>query len=223
MPGSVPEQVIHDLKNPLNSIRAIVSLIHMLPQQHYSNFSHYILDIDRITEELNLRIEDILDTRYKEKLELMEPIDIVQLSRSILKKFTFINQISLNEITYSFNTEKQLFVTNPKAFISILENLLSNAIKNSPPGETIMYTSILEDDLLKIRMFNKGDAIVNDQKLFSRFLPLGIWLQYIPRNKKGLRIVQKFTSMLGGIIFYRYDANSGSMFQLEFPLHRLDE
>jgi PAS domain S-box-containing protein len=157
--------IVHDLKNPLNMILNMPEsydtikkekIIHQSARQML-NMVLNILDVHKY-EEVGLKLE-LKDRR-------LEPIGL-----KAAEKVHFLCE--QKAITLHIDIDPNLTVwaeadTLERVFI----NLLTNAIKHSPIGETIsINTHIIEPEIVRIDVTNKGDGIDEDKKhlVFQKF------------------------------------------------------
>lgn len=157
--------IVHDLKNPLNSILSVP--INIPPEQQLQSIRQSAKHM------LNL-VLNILDVNkyQKSKMEL-------QLKASSL--FNILD-LALNQIFY-LATQKNILVktgimedyiilVDPEIFERVFINLLTNAIKYTPTNGTITIESIFGDSSdLYIRVIDTGSGIPREKEdlVFSEF------------------------------------------------------
>ncbi len=152
---SVISMIIHDLKNPLNSIIGLSSLNDPIFIKHIHNASRQMLHL----------VENILDVRKYEtnslKLFLVHS-DLKQLSNEAIEEVSFLLKQKNNRIiNNTFSFELQL---DPDIIRRVYVNLLTNAIKFSPENGPITLNSEINDSHIIISISDEGAGIaIEDQ------------------------------------------------------------
>lgn len=167
----------HDLRSPLNQIKALVSLMQLdssslTPAQNSSieminqAASRLLKMINRI---LDLNAIDERDIALKlEKANLNTIIhDIINHARILsAEKNIIIHSPSLNVENFA--------IVDVNYLIQVLENLLSNAIKFSPPNKNIFIEIEHSADLVKIIVRDEGPGLTSDDmnNVFQKYRQL---------------------------------------------------
>ena len=101
---------------------------------------------------------------------------------------------------------------------NILTNLISNAIKYSPEGAPIWVESVVNDELVRISVHDRGIGIPDaEQKhLSDRFFRASNAANTTQGTGLGLYIVQQYAKMMGGTLHFKSHVEEGSEFLVEF-------
>jgi len=124
------------------------------------------------------------------------------------------------QIIYVHKGRNTMVYLDKHIFKNIMNNLLSNAIKFSPEHSEIELTSSIKKNQLTIKLTDKGIGIPagDQQKIFRRFFRATNALINQEGTGLGLHIVKKYTDLLNGDVFFKSEENSGTTFELTFPI-----
>lgn len=109
-------------------------------------------------------------------------------------------------------------------FQQVLSNLLSNAAKFSPTGGTVIITTQLLHNAVRISVIDRGAGIPEAfrARIFEKFSQAD---SADARSKGGtglgLAIVRELTNRMGGQIYFETQEGVGTKFHLEFPAQAL--
>ncbi|MGI9036979.1 MAG: sensor histidine kinase [Pyrinomonadaceae bacterium] len=218
------DAVTHDLRTPLTSIKASVT---MLIEESRNNNIHVTLEpqgrrelleiIDEESDRLNDFIESMVEIA---KIEAGEfnlrkiPVEVEEIISAALyraERLTGNHQIKLN-------IEKNLpkISVDARAIAEAIYNLLDNAVKYSPPQSVITIFARRIKDFLEIAVEDEGTVVSENEraKIFEKFYRAD-------KSKKGfgmgLAIVRGIVESHGGKIRVESGAK-GSRFVFEIPL-----
>jgi signal transduction histidine kinase len=174
--------------------------------------------------QLNEVIEDLLaDMKLKMKSteNQKQEMDLRSLIRGLIQK----NMAILKEHGLAVDMDiservPERLVTDITLFYNILDNLLSNSIKYTDPGGMIMVTGDMRDEsTLSLVVEDTGIGIDTQhiEKIFNKdyIVPLQDYAKKFNRTGKGLYLVQKFVSALGGNIRVESEKGKGTRFIIE--------
>ena len=222
------DAVTHDLKTPLTSIKASVT---MLIEEQEQDSIHVTLEregrgdllevINEETDRLNTFVESMVEMArletgemtWRKKQTSVEEIISNSLQRA--ESFTATHKIIVNE-------EKDLppLSVDSKAISEVLYNLLDNAVKYSPADSTIEISVSRNGDKILFSVEDEGLGIIeeNREKVFQKFYRAN-------HNAKGfgmgLAIVRAIIEAHNGKIWIE-DGKTGSRFIFGLPLE-IDE
>lgn len=163
----------HDLKTPLTSIIAYLSILdeseHM-PEEERKKYTHISLEkavrlkelIDEFFEITRFNLQDIA-------LE-QEPLDVSMMLEQIADEFYAV--LAEKGLTCQVETEENLTVKgDPDKLARVFDNLLRNAISYSYPDTVIFVKAKTENDEIRIEFINKGPEIPERQltAIFEKF------------------------------------------------------
>ncbi|MEP2024768.1 MAG: PAS domain-containing sensor histidine kinase [Reichenbachiella sp.] len=208
----------HEFRTPLSAVLSSVSLIgKYISDENRDKKLKHINRIKSSVGELTGILNDFLS---------MDRLDAGKLSASgkqiLICDFLHELKEEMQELTKKDQvlelkcaTPGVSFNTDPQILKQILVNLMSNAIKYSPPGEKVVLDVIIKDDLLIIKVIDKGMGIPKaDQKhLFDKFFRANN-ASHIQGTGLGLNIVKKYLELINGTITFKSTEGSGSTFIL---------
>jgi K+-sensing histidine kinase KdpD len=221
------DAVTHDLKTPLTSIKASVT---MLIEEQAEDSIHVTLEregrgdlleiINEETDRLNLFVESMVEmarleageTTWRKKQTAVEEIIGNSLQRA--ERFTANHKIKVEP-------EDHLppLSVDSKAISEVVYNLLDNAVKYSPANSTIEISVKRNNDKIIFSVEDEGPGIApeNREKIFQKFYRAD-------RTAKGfgmgLAIVRAIVEAHDGKIWVEA-GKTGSRFMFELPLKNL--
>ena len=214
--------VAHDLRTPLTSIRASLSLMSMGAMGEMPDKAKRQIDgAEKNTKRLINLINDLLDIEKMEagKMEM-------KFSDCVLQEIFDEAADSVREFAKNAKVEIDVQETaitlqaDQERMVRVLINLLGNAVKFSPAESTIKLTGALKDDQLEIRVTDQGRGIPEDfkDKIFVRFQ------QVNPEDKQekqgtglGLAICKAIVEGHNGTIGVDSEVGKGSSFWMLIP------
>jgi signal transduction histidine kinase len=220
--------VAHDLRSPLNRVKALVQLIEIEGNLN-SNQKNYLQLMDRTTGSGLALIRDLLDIHQIQHPE--GQIHPEELNLDILIKelvMSYEGQISFKELKLEFEPPKQhfMFVSDEFFLNRILDNLVSNAIKFSfREGRIwVAWDKIGEEVSISVKDEGPGISVEEQPKLFKKFQKLS------PRPTAGedstglgLAIVKALVDRLKGKVEVISNVNEGSEFKVILPVLKIAE
>jgi two-component system sensor histidine kinase KdpD len=218
------DAVTHDLKTPLTSIKASVT---MLIEEQEQDSIHVTLEregrgdlldvINEETDRLNTFVESMVEMArleagemtWRKKQTTVEEIISNSLQRA--ESFTATHKIIVN-------AEEDLppLSVDSKAISEVVYNLLDNAVKYSPAASTIEISVRRNDEKILFSVEDEGPGIIaeNREKVFQKFYRA-------TRNAKGfgmgLAIVRAIIEAHNGKIWVE-SGKIGSRFVFDLPL-----
>lgn len=158
--------IVHDLKNPLNSIinyTRVKNQHENYDPQNIEGAAHKMLDL----------VNNIIDVQKFE--ETKYELNLSQISLNSLVKSALQNvQVMLNQKNISVDiriVDSVLLKCDRELIERVFVNLLTNAIKFSPNNKTISIETELNNELVKIKIMDEGPGIAADKipLLFNKF------------------------------------------------------
>ena len=219
------DAVTHDLKTPLTSIKASVT---MLIEEQQQKAIHVTLEreernellevIEEETDRLNAFVESMVEmarleageTNWRKKQTSVEEIISNGLQRAE-------SLIGAHEIKVTADENLPPLSVDSKAISEVVYNLIDNAAKYSPPGSTIEISVRREAENILFSVEDEGAGIApeNREKVFQKFYRAN-------RNAKGfgmgLAIVRAIVEAHNGKIWVEDGREKGSRFVFELPL-----
>lgn len=214
----------HDLKTPLTSIIAYLTMLDEQPEmplEERSKYTHIALEKSLRLGELINEFFEITRFNLQDIVLEKETVDLSMMLEQLAdESYAVLNSKSL---TCSIHTDEGLIVDgDPDKLARVFDNLLRNAIAYSYPGTNIDIKANLDGNLVVIVFTNQGDPIPQ-QKLTSIFEKF-----YRVDNARssqtggaglGLSIAREIVELHGGTI----EASSSSYstrFTVRLPRHQ---
>ena len=211
----------HDLSAPLKSIRGLVTLSKMEPQ----NAQLYLDKINTSVYRLEDFINEVLDySRTSRKTLALEEIDLKELIQEINSKFEFLEHSAKIEFSFQLNT---FTVTSDRFLLRVaLSNLISNAIKYQKKINDhkpfVKFQSFEDKGNLIIEVIDNGEGIKPEyhDKLFNMFYRGTLSSS---GSGLGLYIAKEAMQKLDGKISMTSVWGEGSAFRIQLPLISADK
>jgi two-component system sensor histidine kinase KdpD len=221
------DAVTHDLKTPLTSIKASVT---MLIEEQAQDSIHVTLEregrgdlleiINEETDRLNTFVESMVEmarleageTTWRKNQTSVEEIIGNSLQRA--ESFT-----ALHKIEVTLDDDLPPLSVDSKAISEVVYNLLDNAVKYSPAGSKIEISAKRTGDKIVFAVEDEGSGIAEPdrEKIFQKFYRA-------TRSAKGfgmgLAIVRAIIEAHDGKIWVE-NGRAGSRFMFELPLKNL--
>jgi signal transduction histidine kinase len=214
---------VHDLKNPLASIRGVVDVLH---EEGEANEEMLRL-IRSSTDHMLAMISDVLASSAIESGHLqlaMKPVDLAALGHTVVESFE--EQARRKEQTLRFHLDAEDTCTvrgDTGRLHEVCSNLVSNALKYSPPGAPIDVTVGSTADTVTFAVTDEGPGLTDEDKqgLFKPFNRLSAQ----PTGDEsstglGLHIVRRLTRLHDGAVDVETTPGEGSTFAVRLPRHR---
>lgn len=206
----------HDLSAPLKSIRGLVTLSRMEPQ----NNQLYLDKINTSVSRLEDFIGEVLDySRTNRKTLTLETIDLHELMDEINSKLEFHEPYS--KIKFSCQLKIVSVISDRFLLRVALSNVISNAIKYQKKFEShqpfVEIRSFEDDQSLIIEVADNGEGIRTEyqDKLFNMFYR---GTMSSSGSGLGLYIAKEALQKLGGNIKVESTWGEGSVFRIQLPL-----
>lgn len=214
--------VSHDLRTPLTSIMAMLSLISNSVQEAPARVKELATMSEREARRLVSLINDLLDLEKMESGRFEMCYETVDLPELIEQAVTGILSIAEHKgITIEVNSLDIDIEADGARLLQVLNNLLSNAVKFSPPNSSISVTCAELNDMLEVRIRDQGRGIdqIQQQRIFERYTQIEIGDS---REKGGsglgLAICKAILEEHGGQIGVSSEPGQGSTFWFRVPL-----
>ncbi len=212
--------VAHDLRSPLNQIRAVLGLIKMENEKHSS--LELIELANQSSEILSERVNKILDIEAinagkvnvkTTKLEVAKVLDNLKQnvhSAAIQKRMNL-----------KVDTSRELScLADQNYLLQVLENLCTNAIKYSPENSEIFVSATGQDKNVLFAVKDQGPGIPETERA-NLFLPYSKTSNKPTGNESstglGLAIVKKYVEAMAGEVWVESEPNKGSVFYVKLP------
>lgn len=217
--------IVHELRNPLNSIMGFSSFIKDEPEMELKERMEYITIIQESSRTMNQLVNRFLDVQRLESRSVdyhREPTDLVATAKLVCDSQK--PQLLAKSIELSFRAEEGIPVTSvsPDLMREAFLNLVSNAIKYGDEHRTIEVVMKRTNDTILFIITDHGYGISaeNQEKLFSKFFR-------VTSNKKaamqvgtglGLAHVKEVMKFHKGEVALESSAELGCRFTLTIPI-----
>ena len=213
--------VVHDLRNPINTISMSCSLLLDTPDPNSALPSRKTLQIiRRASERMNRLVQDLLDVQRIEGGRLAvdpRPESLSTVVRDALDMLRPLADANGLELTLDAADDLPRAMADPVRIQQVLSNLIGNAIKFTPRGGRITTRLDAFDSQLQVAVIDTGPGIPANAlpHIFGRFWQAdrhdtrGIGL--------GLAIAKGLVEAHGGHIWVESRLNEGSTFYFTIP------
>lgn len=212
--------VVHDLKNPVNTLDLHAQLLlrnPALPESARESVKH-IRDEARSLLRLILNLLDISKSEQARLTANRSSVDLEALTREIAEGF------ELRARNAQLRLERQLQVArvraDPDLLRRVLENLLDNALRHSPPGSCVRLQACAEAGATVLRVVDEGRGIpaADRERVFETFVQGSTEEALEARTNRGLGLAfcRLAVEAHGGSISIE-DAQPGAVFCVRIP------
>lgn len=207
--------VSHDLSAPLKSIKGLVTISRLQPDQA----NVYLDKIELSANKLEEFINEVLDySRATRKNIELEQIHIKELIEEINSKLEFMENFSKIEFTY--NLKIPMFTSDRVLVKVALGNIISNAIKYQKKFKEhhakVIFNTFQNSDEVIIEVVDNGEGIQDQykEKLFSMFYR---GTASASGSGLGLYIARESIKKIGGQVSFESVWGQGSTFRIHLP------
>ncbi len=211
----------HDLKNPLNSISGLTTLLKMEP-----GLSRDSLDLVAMIEKSSTRMRDLISrlldyNRIDQGKSEAKPSDMNLHELLTTRIDAFREQSKRKEIKLQFSSkvskEDAQLTSDPELLDQVFDNLISNALKFSQSGTTVEIRLHHYSNHFVVEVKDQGQGIP-PQEMPKLFLPF-TKLSNKPTGDEtssglGMSIVKQLLELLGGSISAESVVGKGTTFRV---------
>jgi two-component system sensor histidine kinase ChvG len=210
--------VVHELKNPLASIRNANEMIADVDSP--ADRRRFVAIIDQEVARMErllsgVREISMIDARLVR--ERREPVDLTALVTKIVDGFRL---RAGDRVRFQLDAEQLTVNASEDRLTQVFENILDNALSFSPPGSTIVVTATAENGEAVTRIADAGPGIPESNlgRIFDRFFT------HRPDASRhtgghtglGLAIVKTIVEAYGGRVSVA-NAERGAVFTVRLP------
>ena len=216
---------IHDLKNPLGSIRGFAELLHDEPQSRDS-----VVEMSETIRRISDNTLDLVNTLVNEKsikngqIQLNKiSTNIIPLIKEICARLNVMSSEKDQKLIVTLHTEELYCEVDPLRIADVFNNIVGNAIKFSPAASNICVRSSCTTSHLQITIDDQGPGMSAQDKL-KAFQP-GQTLSARPTGHEvstgmGLFSAKQNVELHGGTIRIADNPEGkGTRFVIEWPIH----
>jgi signal transduction histidine kinase len=223
---AVLASVSHDLRNPLQGIKAEAQLLKRRVTRGGGASTEQIDDaltcIDQAAVRMSSMIDELLDTarlQAGQRLALRrEPVDLVPLVREVIAEQSAVERE--RSIRFSAPPAGVVAEIDPARVRRVIENLLSNALKYSGQDSDVSVQLAAEASWAVVRIQDQGLGIpaADLPHVFEYFHRAGNVATRLPGIGLGLPGSQRIVEQHGGSIAVDSREGAGSTFTVRLPL-----
>lgn len=214
--------VAHDLRSPLNNIRAMMPLIKSeinLLSDHQKEFLDMInLSVERMGDMIN-RVLDINAIEARKINLKIEACDLSETLDMTVQNFAVSTEKKRVGVEKNFKLKRHFAHVDKNYLIQVIENILSNAIKFSNPDHNIYLDVESSGGKEQIRIRDEGPGISDQdqKKLFNKYQKLSAKPTANETSTGlGLSIAKKYIEAMQGKIWCESEIGKGATFIIEF-------
>jgi len=166
--------VIHDLRNPLNSIGVSLKMLSAFLPEDVMQKNQEILKIAQAScEHLQRLVDSLLDVSRMEEGEtifMMGELDLKPILEEVMRRFLVINTKEIQMETVYEDDLPAVYADREK-IERVLTNLLDNAYKYTPDKGSIKLNAIKKKDQVQVCIIDNGPGIPEKdrRRIFERF------------------------------------------------------
>jgi two-component system sensor histidine kinase/response regulator len=212
--------VVHDLKNPVNSIDLCAQLL-LRERELPPSARESSLQIRADARQLNRMILNLLDLAKADEGQLSPRPSLVDLRKLVGDT---IAELAVNAQAHGVDLRSELSADRIWADEDLLRrtltNLVENAIRYAPRGTTILVTGLRTDEGTELRVADAGSGIppAMRDKVFDPFVQVEAGDHPVARAGRGLGLTFcKLTVLAHGGLIWIEDATPGAVFCVRLP------
>lgn len=214
--------ISHEFRTPLTLIKSSVDTLKELRQRMTEPMQHLVDGLDKNTTHMMRLIDQLLEFRKlqnnKQKLNLQKT-DAISFIGEISTSFSDVASRMSIKYNYLPSEETIPVYLDKNKVDKIIFNLLSNAFKFTPRGGniTLSVDKTPDENMLRISVADSGIGIPVEKQhlLFSRFMQINFSSN---GTGIGLSLVNEFTRLHKGKVYYADNEGGGAVFTVELPI-----
>lgn len=216
--------VSHEIKTPLAVIQNYTTLLQddTLTRKQHREYTDIIFHATKQLSQLVTNILRLSKLENQAIIPVPQKYDVCrQLSDCVMN---FVNQLEVNNIDFSADTEERVFALADENMTEIVwNNLLSNAIKFTEPGGKITLNQISDRDTVIVSIQDSGCGMTEEtiRHIFDKFYQ-GDPCHLQKGNGLGLALVKQVLDLIGGTIVVESELYKGSTFTVKIPKAKKD-
>ena len=214
------KMAVHDLKNPIGSIRGFAELLQD-EMGHSLSTIEMVEIIKRISNNTLTLVESVLKTEEEE--DDLNKKEVVKVTSVLKETCLFLEPIARGKrqtIQIEGDVEDFTYLASRQKIQDIFYNILSNALKYSPPSSVVLVSVGTEDQNYFIQIRDQGPGFTKDD-FTKMFLP-GARLSARPSGGEsssgiGLYSVKNAVESLRAEVDIRNNKDRGACVTVKFP------
>jgi signal transduction histidine kinase len=217
--------VCHDLRVPVNTIMATLSLLGGSVPDRRKDVRSWLDVLTRATEHMRALIDDLLDTSRMESDQLVlhrartDVASVVQDACDLLRPVAASRSVTIES---SVVPDLPAIDADAPKLVRVIDNLLANAVESSPPNSVIQVQASRRGSDVAVSVRDEGRGISAEQleRLFDRF-----WSGTTTDGRRaglGLTIAKAIVEAHGGEISVESREGVGSAFTFTLPIETIE-
>ncbi len=212
--------VVHDLKNPVNSVDLQAQLLQRIPDlpARARGPIARIRDDARVQLRLILNLLDIAKSEEGRLVPTRTRIDLDTVFAEIVDALELRARDA--SVTLAVTADVHEMSADLDLLRRVLENLVENAIRHAPEGSTVRLSSLRDPAGVVLRITDEGPGVPADarERVFERFVQLGVEDGGATRAGRGLGLTFcKLAALAHDGRIWVEDAAPGAAFCVFFP------
>ncbi len=215
--------LVHELKTPITPVLAAVELL--MEEMNDPRLTRLVESIDRSANNLNQRIDELLDLARGET-------DMLQVDMEIVDTLSLFNDIGYEMIPLALRNKQILNFELPESLPSIeadrsrlrqiVMNLLNNAFKFTPEGGTVTLRASSDDESIYVEIEDTGPGINQEdlERLFEPYFRRTTDRERLSGLGLGLALAKNFVELHRGQIWVESKIGKGSIFHFTLPIRQ---
>jgi PAS domain S-box-containing protein len=215
--------LVHELKTPITPVLAAVELL--MEEMNDPHLARLVESIDRSANNLNQRIDELLDLARGET-------DMLQVDMEIVDTLSLFNDVGYEMIPLALRNKQILNFELPESLPSIeadrsrlrqiVMNLLSNAFKFTPEGGTVTLRASSDDESIYVEIEDTGPGINQEdlERLFEPYFRRTTDRERLSGFGLGLALAKNFVELHRGQIWVESKIGKGSIFHFILPIRQ---
>jgi two-component system sensor histidine kinase/response regulator len=213
--------VAHDLRSPLNQIKAIISLVEMdstnLTDGQRNLIGLVVQAATRLKKMIN-RILDLNAIEHRDILLKLEKADLNNIVKDVVTQARALCAEKNLKLNVAVNHDGHQVTADVNYLIQVIENLLSNAIKFSPHNKNIFIETKHADGKVRLSVRDEGPGLTEEDMnmIFQKFRQLSARPSAGEESSGlGLYLAKKYVESMNGQIWCESKPGAGASFIIE--------
>ena len=203
------EQLAHELKNPLASIKGLTGLMQLEPARAAERLDVLRREVSRMQK----IVEEMLDFSRPLTPVAAETTDVRSIVAAVMRMHEGLagqKQLSL-DMRYAHSVE---LLGDPHKVKTMLMNLVRNAIEASPPGGTVEVMAKSDEQRVRLAVLDRGPGLC--EELLTRAMEPGVTTKP-DGSGMGLSIVRALAEQHAGTLKLCNRDGGGLVAEIELP------
>lgn len=209
---------VHDLKNPLGSIRGFAELL-----QDEAGNNKSMIQMTQVIQRISNNTLGLIGSVLENEQEETASLEYVHILDCLKETCAFLEPIARSKNQHIVLEQDSIafsFRGNPAKIQDVFYNLIGNALKFSPLGSIVSVRCAEDGDTHTIQIRDQGPGFATED--FSRVFQPGSKLSARPTGGEastgiGLYSVKEAMTALGGTIEIANNPDRGACLTLRFP------